>query len=77
MTSTWRGVRRPSGKGGQWPLVPYVSDIRTAMTQAKEAAGDKNVLVYGAGYAPWMSHKKEYLSVINEFLDINRKGQGA
>jgi hypothetical protein len=57
--------------------VPYVSDIRTAMTQAKEAAGDKNVLVYGAGHAPWMSHKKEYLSVINEFLDINRKGQGA
>jgi pimeloyl-ACP methyl ester carboxylesterase len=31
----------------------------------------------GAGHAPWMSHKKEYLSVINEFLDINRKGQGA
>jgi hypothetical protein len=26
--------------------VPYVSDIRTAMTQAKEAAGDKNVLVH-------------------------------
>ena len=31
----------------------------------------------GAGHAPWMSHKKEYLSVINEFLDIKRKGQGA
>jgi pimeloyl-ACP methyl ester carboxylesterase len=23
----------------------------------------------GAGHTPWMSHKKEYLSVINEFLD--------
>jgi dihydrofolate reductase len=33
----------------QWPLVSYVSDVATAMTQAKEAAGDKNVLVHGAG----------------------------
>jgi dihydrofolate reductase len=32
----------------QWPLVSYVSDVTTAMTQAKEAAGDKNVLVHGA-----------------------------
>ena len=31
--------------------MPYVSDIITAMTQAKEAAGDKNVLVHGAGTA--------------------------
>jgi len=35
----------------QWPLVTYVSDITSAMTQAKEAAGDKNVLVHGAGVA--------------------------
>jgi dihydrofolate reductase len=35
----------------QWPLVTYVSDVRTAMTRAKEAAGDKNVLVHGAGTA--------------------------
>jgi dihydrofolate reductase len=35
----------------QWPLVTYVSDITGAMTQAKEAAGDKNVLVHGAGVA--------------------------
>ena len=33
----------------QWPLVSYVNDVTTAMTQAKEAAGDKNVLVHGAG----------------------------
>jgi dihydrofolate reductase len=33
----------------QWPLVTYVNDISSAMTQAKEAAGDKNVLVHGAG----------------------------
>ena len=33
----------------QWPLVTYVNDIATAMTQAKEAAGQKNVLVHGAG----------------------------
>jgi dihydrofolate reductase len=34
-----------------WPLVSYVSDVTAAMTQAKEAAGDKNVLVHGAGTA--------------------------
>jgi dihydrofolate reductase len=33
----------------QWPLITYVNDIATAMTQAKEAAGGKNVLVHGAG----------------------------
>jgi dihydrofolate reductase len=33
----------------QWPLVTYVNDVATAMTQAKEAAGGKNVLVHGAG----------------------------
>jgi dihydrofolate reductase len=36
---------------GQWPLVTYVSDVRTAMTQARQAAGDKNVLVHGAATA--------------------------
>jgi dihydrofolate reductase len=41
----------PDGEMGQWPLVTYVSDVRTAMTQAKQAAGDKNVLVHGAGTA--------------------------
>jgi dihydrofolate reductase len=33
---------------GQWPNVTYVDDIRTAMSEAKRAAGDKNVLVHGA-----------------------------
>jgi dihydrofolate reductase len=32
----------------QWPLVTYVNDVTTAMTRAKEAAGDRNVLVHGA-----------------------------
>jgi dihydrofolate reductase len=36
---------------GQWPLVTYVNDVRTAMTEAKRAAGDKNVLVHGAATA--------------------------
>jgi dihydrofolate reductase len=31
-----------------WPRVTYVTDVRTAMTQAREAAGDRNVLVHGA-----------------------------
>jgi dihydrofolate reductase len=35
----------------QWPLVSYVDDVATAMTQAKEAAGERNVLVHGAGIA--------------------------
>jgi dihydrofolate reductase len=34
---------------GQWPLVTYLPDVTTAMTQAKQAAGDKNVLVHGVG----------------------------
>src|SRR5437016_3582270 len=33
----------------RWPLVSYVDDVTTAMAKAKEAAGDKNVLVHGAG----------------------------
>jgi dihydrofolate reductase len=35
----------------QWPLVTYVDDVTSAMTQAKQAAGDRNVLVHGAGTA--------------------------
>ena len=35
----------------QWPLVTYVDDVTTAMTEAKHAAGDKNVLVHGAATA--------------------------
>ena len=35
----------------QWPLVTYVNEVISAMTQAKEAAGDRNVLVHGAGVA--------------------------
>jgi dihydrofolate reductase len=41
----------PDREMRQWPLVTYLSDVRTAMTQAKQAAGDKNVLVHGAGTA--------------------------
>jgi dihydrofolate reductase len=32
-------------------LVSYVSDVGTAMAEAKQAAGAKNVLVHGAGTA--------------------------
>jgi dihydrofolate reductase len=34
-----------------WPLVHYVGDLAAAMRNAKHAAGDKNVLVHGAGIA--------------------------
>jgi dihydrofolate reductase len=43
--------QEPGSDLGQWPLVTYVSDVRTAMTKAKQAAGDKKVLVQGAATA--------------------------
>jgi dihydrofolate reductase len=43
--------RGPGIDVGQWPLVTYVNDVRTAMSEAKRAAGDKNVLVHGAATA--------------------------
>jgi dihydrofolate reductase len=43
--------RHPEAEPAQWPLVTYVSDVETAMTSAKEAAGEKDVLVHGAGTA--------------------------
>ena len=42
--------QEPDSETGQWPLVTYVPDVRTAMTEAKRAAGN-NVLVHGAGTA--------------------------
>ena len=42
---------KPENDTGHWPLVSYVTDVVTAMTLAKQAAGDKNVLVHGAGTA--------------------------
>src|SRR5688500_17159490 len=44
-------LTRQEPGGEQWPLVTYVDDVRTAMSEAKRAAGDKNVLVHGAGVA--------------------------
>ena len=43
--------REPGIDISRWPLVTPVKDVTTAMTKAKEAAGDKNVLVHGAGIA--------------------------
>jgi dihydrofolate reductase len=40
--------REPGIDISQWPLVTYVANVETAMTQAKQAAGEKNVLVHGA-----------------------------
>jgi dihydrofolate reductase len=36
---------------GRWPRVTYVDDVQVAMSEAKRAAGDKNVLVHGAAVA--------------------------
>ncbi len=41
----------PESVPPDWPLVTFVSDVESAMEQAKQAAGDKNVLVHGAGVA--------------------------
>ncbi len=43
--------RDPAGETKRWPLVTYVDDVTTAMSAAKRAAGDRNVLVHGAGTA--------------------------
>jgi dihydrofolate reductase len=43
--------RDPESEPGQWPLVTYINDVEIAMSAAKRAAGDKNVLVHGAGTA--------------------------
>ena len=43
--------RAPGIDVSQWPLVTYVNDVRTAMSEAKRAAGDKNVLVHGVATA--------------------------
>ena len=41
----------PDSEMQKWPLVTYVNDVRTAMSEAKRAAGDRDVLVHGAGTA--------------------------
>lgn len=35
----------------QWPLITVLDDVREAMALAKEAAGDRDVLVHGVGCA--------------------------
>jgi dihydrofolate reductase len=40
--------REPGIDISRWPLVTYVDDVVTAITRAKQAAGDRNVLVHGA-----------------------------
>jgi dihydrofolate reductase len=42
-------TRRDPAELAHWPLVTCVEDISSAMGRAKEAAGEKNVLVHGAG----------------------------
>jgi dihydrofolate reductase len=44
-------TRRDPADMPTWPLVTYIDDVKDAMARAKEAAGDKNVLVHGAGVA--------------------------
>jgi dihydrofolate reductase len=39
----------PPADVAEMPLVTFVDDVSTAMTEAKRAAGDKDVLVHGVG----------------------------
>jgi dihydrofolate reductase len=41
----------PPAETREWPLITFVDDVATAMARAKAAAGDRNVLVHGAGVA--------------------------
>ncbi len=43
----------PSPEFARWPTVTYVTDLESAVGQAKQAAGDRNVLVHGASIAQW------------------------
>ncbi len=43
--------RRPEAEEAQWPLVTYMNDVEAAMAAAREAAGEKDVMVHGAGTA--------------------------
>lgn len=42
---------RPPAEVRGWPLITFVDDVAAAMARAKEAAGDRDVLVHGAGVA--------------------------
>ena|SRR5438128_1351718 len=39
--------QEPSAEAAAWPLVSYVPDVVEAMSRAKEAAGERDVLVHG------------------------------
>jgi dihydrofolate reductase len=43
--------REPGLDIADWPLVTYLDDVEAAFARAKEAAGEKNVLVHGAATA--------------------------
>jgi dihydrofolate reductase len=43
--------REPGIDVSGWPLVTYVDDVGAAMSSAKRAAGERNVLVHGAATA--------------------------
>lgn len=44
--------RNPApGWTADWPAVHYVGDLEAAVRDAREAAGDKDILVHGAGIA--------------------------
>jgi dihydrofolate reductase len=43
--------REPGIDISAWPLVTYLDDVESAMSHAREAAGDRNVLVHGAAVA--------------------------
>jgi dihydrofolate reductase len=52
----------PAAEYAQWPNVTYLSDLEEAVHRAKDAAGDKNVLVHGVG----MTHQLLAAGLLDE-----------
>jgi dihydrofolate reductase len=56
----------PPARFAQMPLVTYLKDVETAIRLAKEAAGDRNVLVHGA----WITQQALAAGLLDE-LEIH------
>lgn len=65
----------PGEEFANWPLVTYTDDLAVAMSEAKEAAGDRDVLVHGAGTAQ-MAIQKGLLDELTIHLVPVLMGEG-
>lgn len=68
--------REPGIDIEQWPNVTYTSDVGTAMTEAKRAAGDKNVLFHGAAVLAQLALAAGFLDELEIHLIPVLLGEG-